>query len=1622
MHAAERLERSYRSYLASSLRFAHPELQQQFEERMLHSALLVKGPFLEAAPPYIAGEAMQELAKEGVVCPDLLGLSADLPAERPLYAHQEAAVRGAAAGRNQVIVTGTGSGKTECFLIPILDHLLRQRAAGDLGPGVRALILYPMNALANDQLKRLRGLLASAPELTFGRYTGETKQTRHEALQEWGRQHPKQAPLPNELLSRDEIRERPPHILLTNYAMLEYLLLRPADAPLFEGMFGETWSHLVIDEAHLYSGTLGTEIAYLIRRLKARLGIRPGQLRCFATSATIGSSDEDFRQVARFASDLFGEPFGDGSDGQPLDVVRSSPDHPDREFEPEWGALPVSAWRALAAAVEDGADVEPRIRAALKGHCTESRLARLLSAGSASREALGKVLLGESSTQALLRKLSSDRVIDVASVDALNGVLPEGDAETLASMVTVLSACRRSNGSPLLSARYHSFLRAPEGAYLALHPELRLVLSRTTGTKLDDGRRVPAFEVSTCRHCGQEYLLAHRAEDRRNSLGEPVAALEPVAPSEADEEDVPERYYQLMLEDDSEVEFDEDAEEASSSAQDLGLMWLCAVCGSLHATREATTGHVFEHDEAAKVQVREIQADKGGRKCMRCGYSSPKAIQRIRVSPEAAGSILVYDLVREVPPIIPQVQVSEAEAEWGVATEKDDDANRAGSLICFSDRRQDAAFFAPAFQRTYDAVTRRQMLYRAAEALGGRVFTPSDWARELQSLMRRQRLYPFETSGVTPSDIQVERFAWAAVLQELMSEDRRASLEGLGLIRVYVRDAERLPIQPLTAADGPWRLEPGAAQALICRMIDTLRENKAVAWQAGITSDDALFPEHWAPHWFERQAQPGIRSPRTKTWLPSTARRTSNTRLEFCEKVLASQGHGPDATRDIGLKLLADLWRVHVCGANTPLGDRLISEGDEASGRVQAHPDLWEIQLEPTDRPGRCDSCGRLSWLSGLMACPQYRCKGTVRPIEGQDDAVDAYYRALYRDDRPLPMVVEEHTAQLKSDRAAQLQEQFLTGHVNVLSCTTTFELGVDVGDLRAVFLRNVPPSPANYTQRAGRTGRRSGAPGFALTFARLRSHDFTFFSTPERMIAGEIPAPACYLDNEKIAERHVYATTLSEFFRSPGNEVFCGQASDLFDFEHGISPGLDSLREFLAQEPAPVMQQLQEILPGSIFKALDCDSWLWVDGLVGESGRVAIAQMLAQRDWDDLEEERARRLERRDSVDWIQRAQNRMRAEKVIGMLASVGALPKYGFPTDLVDLRLPRTATEAAWLDMQRSLRTAVREYAPGSEVVAAKKVWLSKGIRRLPGREPDSRSYVHCRKCGYFSDRVALHSESESRQCPVCASALGTEQVYVVPSFGFEARESKKTAGVNRPRANARIRVFHDPERHGVESHVDELSYPGTQIRITQSRNAEIHVVNTGPFGRGFGICSACGGAGPTVEGGSVHYSRECHGTVRNGLHLGTHFTTDALELAIDAADPGRLDGLPDGAVDSALWACVLTAAKMLMVPESELSGTTYPIGSAGLALLLFDDVPGGAGRVAALADRVGELLELAEERVSGVCGCDEDTSCYGCLRAYANQFDHERLTRAGARAVFGLLRKTGHSSASERMDSD
>ncbi|RMF35279.1 MAG: DEAD/DEAH box helicase, partial [Chloroflexi bacterium] len=330
LEAARRIRDDYIRYLRTTYFFRDEALRRQFVQALESPGFLVRGPILEASPPFQRGRSIAQLIAEGILHPAFHRLCSEaLPLERPLYLHQDRAVEKVVAQRRNVVVaTGTGSGKTEAFLIPIFDHLLRQRERGELRrPGVRALLLYPMNALANDQLKRLRRMLAAFPEITFGRYTGETpeEQSRAEAL--FREQFPEEPLLPNERISREQMWESPPHILITNYAMLEYLLLRPKDSEFFDGETGRFWRFIVLDEAHTYSGARGIEIAMLLRRLKDRVvRSEPGRLCCIATSATLGRGRRDFPAVARFASALFGEPFEwDEQDPKRQDVIEGVP-------------------------------------------------------------------------------------------------------------------------------------------------------------------------------------------------------------------------------------------------------------------------------------------------------------------------------------------------------------------------------------------------------------------------------------------------------------------------------------------------------------------------------------------------------------------------------------------------------------------------------------------------------------------------------------------------------------------------------------------------------------------------------------------------------------------------------------------------------------------------------------------------------------------------------------------------------------------------------------------------------------------------------------------------------------------------------------------------------------------------------------------------------------------------------------------------------------------------------------------------------------------------------------------------------------------------------------------------
>lgn len=1604
---ARKIEQSYRNYLATTIHFDDEDLQRQLENILNEDGFLAKGPFLEAAPPYKRATTIRNFVESGKLCQSMLTLGGKnlefFDPDRPLYSHQEHAIDKALAGANFAVVTGTGSGKTECFLLPILNDILKEFEQDGYSPGVRALLLYPMNALANDQLKRLRELLIGT-NITFGRYTGDTKETEEEAQKRWSEEHPNETKLPNEIISREEIRKNPPNILLTNYSMLEYLLLRPEDASLFSSVFGSKWRHIAIDEAHVYSGSLGTEIAFLLRRLKARIACDAGtmpQLHCYATSATIGS-EEDLPKIAKFAQDLFGEPFQCTEDD--IDVITSVPDDPVSDLSNNpWGSLSLTAWPALREALSDHENLNGEtISDILTSNGAPQGVVNKLQEDNILLS-LGKILLQEKSTGILVRRCK--HLLDLTDTDSIEsigiaGLLGNNEGiRTLSSMVEVLSAAQRAKNVPILSSRYHSFLRAPQGLFINLYSR-RLTANKIISEEYEPGKHTPVYETSVCRHCGQAYILGtQEASENPNT-----AWLNPQhSETGVDDEFIPSFYYRLLWD---EAEADSDEE----------VQWICPICGALHD--ESTGGaHVFEHEPTSFIPIalNESEKDRSDEltaRCRHCGYQSVKAIQPMRVSPEAAGSVVCYDLVREVPPFENNKDI---EKNWWDS----DDERSAGSVICFSDKRQDAAFFAPSFERTYGNITRRQAIHEAIKELDtGEGVSPSAVVNWIRS--DRDGKY----SPMFDGDATGAAQAW--ILDELAAEDSRNSLEGLGVIKA-------VPVSFLEQLDNP-KVERQMTQIvnnlvdngmtwltvkdfkLFLRVsLETLRESNAINVPQGIDVQRKNYIKKGKM--VVLNSSKG-RSQKDEIQFAGLTENTENKRSLFIRKY-ASRVYSISISRRESTIILQSLFEFlgQYLGGLFKRKAYLIGSPD----RFALNKDIWTFFRNfPDDEIYYCDTCGCESHLDTASVCLTAKCHGTMQKTTVDNlRNHDAYYKEVYHDDG-IPIRIEEHTAQLATDRAAKIQDEFIKGNVNVLSCTTTFELGVDVGDLRTVFLRNIPPSAANYKQRAGRVGRRAGKPGYAITFARLRPHDIAFYNDPEKIIGGKTNAPACYLANEGIAQRHLYATAISCYLRSlkPTDGIeYAKHYHSFLDLNDADPEGLENLKRYLESHPDDLTRQISSIFTDApdLVKKLHLDSWKWISELVDtptkdgfQGGRLYKTHSIKHDDYMRVVDaiKRYSATEAFGSANKMKKAREALENELTIAVLAENGVLPKYGFPTDLVELHLPEMdqSAERNHLSLSRGLRQAIREYAPGSEIVAGKVLWESTGVKLPRNGSLIVRAYGKCPHCGTFV--WPIDNLDSKAKCRACEREITLNKKMLVPDYGFTGRKSKKRVGSKRPisKGHTQIEFSQNWPEETVEG--EKIKFNGGSVKSKYASNGMLCAFNEG--GRGFSVCEKCGAA-HTNPNKIKHWKWTCGNDSSTPIitrynALGTVFSSDVLELTFE------LNTSPDANLDdwsSVTWALFAAGAKMLDIPETELGGTTYLNRNKEFSMMIYDNVPGGAGHAIQLAENLEDLIRSAYELVDGHCGCSEDTCCYGCIANYYNQNMQKKLSRGAAKRILEML---------------
>ena len=1098
INTTRKISEAYQRYLKTIYPFRDESLRRIFWSKLAEPDRLVKGPLLEASPPFRTGKSLADLVDATVLHRSFQRLCRPeiLPYERPLYIHQEKAVRNVVEnGRNLIVATGTGSGKTESFLIPIFDYLLREEEAGRLSqPGVRALLLYPMNALANDQLKRLRELLNNYPAISYGRYIGETVEQRSKALQEY-REEWKGEPPTNELISREEMREKPPHILLTNYAMLEYLLLRPQDTELFDGDTGKHWRFIVVDEAHVYNGASGIEVAMLLRRLKDRIAqSEEGRLICIATSATLGEGRKDFPQAAEFAENLFAEPFtaADVFEAERLDVG---------ELGAVWGSGTAELYDELNQLFPNDATPTPQTIAdcATRHAVPNAVLDTIRQSGGANR-ALYALLKGDRRVHHLQTELQKEPdLLPQVARKIFTDLSLDNAQEGLIDLINLAVRARPDGNSlPLIPARYHLFARALEGAFVCLNRakhsdgQPRLFLNRH---EICPDCKSRVFEIATCARCGIVYIVAEeRTED---NAGQRAKHLQ-VPKGGRGGEGQPLNYFILSdyLPAPDEDELDEEAVDTEWRRHTL-----CVQCGQI-----AQDGEVLSCSCRQSITLRKTDFDGTDQEKVYCRHCATHArgggVYRFLTGQDAPVSVLATALYSEIP-----------EGRDSAAHDKPGQGRK---LLIFADSRQDAAFFAPYLERTYTNILRRRLLYAALgqdRAAQQGQLTLDDVAERLREQAEQAGLFPLRYS----SDQKMRQMrTW--LMQELAPIDRNQSLEGLGLLQLRLKWPQGWqPPQPLL--ESPWDLTTQEVKDLLHLLLDTIRRGMAFRFPPQVDPKDETFAPRNVQHYLTGQPHTGEKLPRYMLrWLPG---RGSNGRLNILSKVLALQAPElpPTERRRLVKETLSALWEHHLAPVDSVWrrSGYFLPESLPRQRGVGYLLDyaFWEWAPSQHDTPlWQCNQCRNVSYLSLHNVCTTYGCQGELQLVTlATLNQTDNHYRHLYETLNPAAIAVEEHTAQWTAKEARNIQNQFVRGDVNVLSCSTTFELGVDVGDLQAVMMRNVPPATANYVQRAGRAGRRIDSAAFALTFAQRRSHDLAHCLQVKLF---------CELSSQKLATIHV--------------------------------------------------------------------------------------------------------------------------------------------------------------------------------------------------------------------------------------------------------------------------------------------------------------------------------------------------------------------------------------------------------------------------------------------------------------------------------------------------------------------
>ena len=1618
---ANELRSALVEYLATTFALTDDDVHEKLREFLTHeSDGIFRGPYLRVRTPFLS------------VGDDYDPPLQTLPEWMAPYQHQAKSFERLSSyeGRTPeptLVTTGTGSGKTECFLLPVLDHCARMRAEGQAG--IKAIILYPMNALASDQAGRIAQLISETPgyrNVTAGIYVGGDG--RHTSMGE-----------DNLIDKRAVMRVDPPDILLTNYKMLDFLLLRREDRDLWAENEPHTLQYVVLDEFHTYDGAQGTDVAMLLRRLGATLGMDDGHSPIgsatpVATSATMGSGDGAANSLCEFASKVFGtEITSDAVIGETRQSVAEST----RSIE-------YSLTIPNPLEVAQLTDVD-EIAAAFCSKVDEE--GDLIPWTSGDQFELGERLLAHPLTQAVLAAVGSESRNWDSALNEILIRLPdwgraamrdrEAVGNALARYIQLLSLARRpgwkADGHPLFSIEVQLWIREVSRVLRSVttEPQFRW---RDSACYEDDytGYAADELPAAFCRNCGHSGWMTVRSE-----MGDSMLTNVSTIYEASLKRSPTQRVLLRANEDDATAQWYEPGERRIVETQ----------------TDTSVAVHITPTDDDAR----------DGR-CPTC--DDRRSIRFLGLQIASLASVSLNTMF----------------SSENVADEE-------RKLIAFTDSVQDASHRASFFSgRTY-RINLRSLMSRLVtdtgtmtlKELGESLLDAAESNHDVYSLvppdlMRDSGIRTLWADSPNPiaREVLAKRLSFEAHLEfgSRSRVGRTLELSGASVAHVEVPDFDGCIDLLAEHFENQYESKADRLDQWLLGILERLRVRGAIVhpFLDKYTLDNGRQWHIWGgreagcPPFTPGQSRPVFASTALKGDLDSlSALSTTPTWfVNWTSRVLGLDAKEARDFNQAAFVLLAKNDALVEVRSSSGTVYAIDSENIQITDLVNEAPDV------------NCSLCGqrqpvlddRSDWVS--TPCLRYRCEGQYELTT--TDLRPNYYRDLYRSGSTRRVVTGEHTGLLNRDDREALERSFKTGTApdspNVLTATPTLEMGIDIGELSAVMLTSIPRGPANYIQRVGRAGRATGN-SLVTTFAGSDSHSLYYLSTPEAMLSGEVRAPNCFLDAAETLERQYNAYLIDRIadrtikmddpIDTKIGNVLSGALKEggLFDtmikastLETGhVERFLKLFGDNLGDE---TVSRLQEYAGGGIETALKSAVEVWNHGdrdLRNRRKRLdgSIERLEKQSHLNSDEEADLRDLKGQRTV--VARLMREERNKYTFTELESLSVLPNY----TLIDEATKLTATMWSESDSgefsideyeySRSATLALREFAPGNWFYAGGHRHLVDALEIGTADEPLYELWRLCPGCGY--GRVEIEGDESPKNCPRCASTAiaDTGAVHKMLKMRRAFASSSEEAARVYDERDERQRVFYETlQTADVDPTLVEGAWElkGTAFGAEFASHAQIRTINFGysdrpgskalvggkePHSTTFKICRHCGASADARDLVGRERPERLHQgwcKVRSGAEkekwdqilLYHQLETDAVRLVLPISMFEITERLASfkGTLLLGLREDFGGNPEHLQILPTDMPNNA---GQGRLQfLVLYDRVPGGTGYLSRLADpdRVKEIMKKGlEVLLRCQCRTEGRSACHRCLLGVIGRHEYDHVSRDLAiRLVDDLLR--------------